>query len=1270
MEAGSSAMRRQRRLQVLWLVAVLWTAFAAALAWWLIRLRVHDYRDRALETTLVRAGSARDTLNLTLKQLAALPANLARQPALHELLEAPRAPAGGARPTHPVLEAAQTDFDLQLVLLLDAGGSIVAAGRAEAPSPAALGNVSHRRYFQEAMQSGHSSQFLLGRVSGVPGMYFSHRVERDGRVLGVAVVKQAADVLNKLFGEPASTRVLVSDANGVVVLGNRPGDLLQRLPAEQRPTGTSAAPDWEAIYQQVPAALPWHSAIMNINGRAVQTAQIDGASHLAVASALDGWPFTVHVLVPLAGESAIVTTLAGAATAIWFGGCLLLWLGWRRLESLQDALQARRDMAELTDALPLTVFRYLLPRGSRVGRFLFVGRGMNALLGIDPQTLHDDPTKPWRLAGDPQGKPPLSPVEFRVQTGTQREARTLWLLAHSTPQGQPNGDTVFNGYWLDISRNRETKARFEAVFDHAPNGYMLFDRRRGITHCNPAALHLFGTDDMSALHGRIPWFPGLSPEQQADGRASRERALQLMRQHFESAQRVQVFDWRFCRIDGTEFDAEVSVIALTWDGEPQFCAILEDVTLRKQAEQAMLLARETAEAASQTKSSFLANMSHELRTPMNAIIGMTHLALEDGLPERQRDYIDKANSAAQDLLQILNDILDVSKIEAGHMEIEAVSFDLESVIDDMADVLALKADEKGIELLFSAAPDMPLQLVGDPLRLRQVLVNLGGNAIKFTEAGEVTVGMELQQHIDGEQVELHGWVRDTGSGLTPEQLVRIFQPFMQGDSSTTRRFGGTGLGLAICRQLVERMGGRLWAESEPGHGSTFHFTARFGLAEAPGRASAKALREELRGQRALVVDDNPTALDVLARLLEGLGITVDRAEGGARALALLAPDPAAYSWILLDWKMAGMDGVSCARRILQQHPQVRHCILLITAFGRERALHASGGLPLAGVLQKPITPSNLADSLMQARRVNPAPELARRQGAPAPLLPEAGRLARGADTAGAELARQRLAGARVLLVEDHPMNQELACELLKRAGMQVVLAGDGQEALRRLEDAGPFDGVLMDCQMPLMDGYTATRLLRADARWQRLPVIAMTASALVADRERALASGMNAHITKPLNVAVMLQTMAQWIVPSRPGAAPSTDVQSTEWSPLGAPAGAIDVADGLSRCLGEPALYQRVLTGFRQEQQHFDQNLHSARAEGRSADALRQVHDLKGLAGSIGAAQLQALALQLHSAMSEGDDSAIALAQARVGAELEQVLREIDTLLARRLENV
>jgi CheY-like chemotaxis protein len=582
----------------------------------------------------------------------------------------------------------------------------------------------------------------------------------------------------------------------------------------------------------------------------------------------------------------------------------------------------------------------------------------------------------------------------------------------------------------------------------------------------------------------------------------------------------------------------------------------------------------------------------------------------------------------------------MSKIEAGHLQLEHVPFALETVVEQMTDMLGLHAEKKGLELLFTASRDLPSHLVGDPTRLRQVLVNLGSNAIKFTEHGSVTIGLEVQS-VDTDDYTLHGWVRDTGVGLSVEQQERLFQPFTQADNSTTRRFGGTGLGLTIARQLVERMGGRLWVESEPGHGATFHFTACLG--RAPQSSTARApLNAEWQDRRVLLVDDNAAAREVLGHMVRGLGLQLDTVDSGTRALERLAEAPQPYDWILMDWKMPGMDGVTCARAIIERFPEAEPCILLVTAFGRAEALRAAQGVPLAGVLTKPVTPSALLDTFSGTLgQTAPTPLIATPSGSP-PMSE----------------ARRQLAGARVLLVEDQPLNQELAIELLHRAGVRTVLAQHGEEALRLLDSQGPFDGVLMDCQMPVMDGYTAAARIRGNPAWQGLPVIAMTASALASDREHALSSGMNDHIAKPLDVERMFETMARWIHPAHPMAAPAPQQAGGDHD-LPARLHHLDVVDGLGRCLNNVGLFKRLLKGFVLSQGAFIERFETAWHAGDLEAALHLAHDLKGLAGNISAHQLHESAAALQSACEARDAARIDAAFSATRAALRALLDEL-----------
>ena len=1229
------------RPAAVWVVLAAWTCVCVAAASWWLHDHLRSHRDQAAQTGGVRLNGVKDTLSISLRQLAALPLDLSHRPPVAPFIaEAPRARGPTERAeVQRMLDRLGADFNLPLVGLIALDGELAASStRAANPGSGQALRLATREYFIEALAQGAAVQFLLGRNSREPGLYFARRIEHAGTPVGVAVVKQDTATLNRLLNEADGARVFVTDAHGVIVLGNHNDMLMRRIPGAPAPSEGVA----QAIYQTQPEAINWQQSRDAGGGRSMLITSIAEMRYVSLSAPLGDAPLKLWVLEPLDEEAGIARSTWVGGSLLWATGGLLIWISWRRRESLNAALRARREIVEIAQALPLTVFRYTEP-AKGPARFSFLGRGVEDVLGVDEAALGRDPRLPWRLAGSGE-RPPTQAQEFKVERGDQ----VAWLLADSLAKRESDGSTTYNGYWLDITARREIHARFTAVFEHSSMSYLFFDTRRGVTRCNPAALRLFGASDAAQVLGRILWFPGLSTELQADGRPSRERTLEDLREHRRSAQRLREFEWRFQRVDGTSFDAEVSVIALDWAGTPEFCAVVQDITARKQAEAEMRQAREAAVAASQTKSSFLANMSHELRTPMNAIIGMTHLALDDGLPDKQRDYIEKAHSSARNLLQILNDILDVSKIESGHLALERIDFELESVIGEMADVLGLRADEKGLELLFAADPDVPHRLVGDPTRLRQVLVNLGGNAIKFTDTGEITVGMELAQQ-DADSVELHGWVRDTGTGMSEDEIGRLFQPFVQADSSTTRRYGGTGLGLVISRQLIERMGGRLWVESTPGAGSTFHFTARFdrSVPRAPARAW---MANELRGRRVLLVDDNAAALDVLGSMLETLGVIVDRADSGDEALALVDAEPDAYTWFLIDWKMPQMDGIECAREILKRHPLVQPCILLVTAFARDDALRASAALPLAGVLHKPVTPSSLHDCLMQARRAVPTAPIAPRRIVGTPALSPA--------------VRERLVGARVLLVEDHPLNQQLASELLRRAGVDVVLAKDGREALAMLASEAPFDGVLMDCQMPVMDGYTATQELRRNPAWQRLPVIAMTASALAEDRDRALASGMNAHLTKPINVEAMLRTLSEWI-----GRTDLEPIVAEPAAPLPTPVDGDTVIDpevGLSICMGNEAMYRRMLEGFRDTEAGFADEISQALAEGRWADAQRRAHDMKGLAGTLGARRLLPAAQMLRGAIAarlaepNGDE----IEQVRI--ELDRVLAEIATLVASR----
>ncbi|HZV67119.1 MAG TPA: response regulator, partial [Telluria sp.] len=657
-----------------------------------------------------------------------------------------------------------------------------------------------------------------------------------------------------------------------------------------------------------------------------------------------------------------------------------------------------------------------------------------------------------------------------------------------------------------------------------------------------------------------------------------------------------------------------------------FYAMVLDISERKSAELKQAESERRADAASRAKSEFVANMSHEIRTPMNAVLGIAQLLERTDLSAEQRKYLDMIRASGSALLGILNDILDFSKVEAGRIELAPTPFALSTVLDALATIMTLNAGDKDLELAIGVEPDVPPGLHGDAMRLQQVLVNLVGNAVKFTERGEVSLLVELLRR-EGDEVLLRFVVRDTGIGIAPEQQLQIFSPFSQADASTSRRFGGTGLGLAITRRLVELMGGQLGLESTPGEGSEFSVTLPLGVSNEAGGARPQPAR--LGALRILVVDDNRTSADYLGKILASWKWQSDTVHSGERALAAahaLAAQGARYDVVLVDWQMEGMGGTDtvAALRALAS-VQAPPCVIMVSAFGRERVAAADGAQRPDAILLKPVTASSLFDTVQEA-------------------LAGSGGAARRSPVAASFLAASPIRGRRLLLVEDNELNQVVARGMLEPAGASVFVAENGALAVDVLR-AGrqPFDLVLMDVQMPVMDGFEAARIIRKELGLT-LPIVAMTAGVTMAEQEQCRASGMDGFVPKPVDMDQMIATIAQHLAPRAPAADAAPAAAPTPAhrpAAAAAPAerdGVFDPSALLRIGAGEPTqrrLLDALVSNMATRIPLLLAKADAARAGGRHEELASLMHGLRGSVGSVGAQRFVVAAQALEDALRQ-----------------------------------
>ncbi|HUJ81218.1 MAG TPA: response regulator [Candidatus Acidoferrales bacterium] len=777
------------------------------------------------------------------------------------------------------------------------------------------------------------------------------------------------------------------------------------------------------------------------------------------------------------------------------------------------------------------------------------------------------------------------------------------------------------------SELEERESFLDSLIKNTPVGIAAIGRDQTLKVCNPAFEKLFGYRQHEIL-GKPAGDLLAPPELRAELDANAKALWEGKPSHLITKRK---------RSDGSLVDVETFSVPLGPLEQPTGGLLLyQDITERKAAEEALLRAKEAAEAASRAKSEFLANMSHEIRTPMNGIIGMTELTLDTTLTSEQREYLDMVKSSAHSLMIVINDVLDFSKIEAGKLEVEMADFHLQQGLGETLKALAFRAHQKALELAWRVGPDIPQTLRGDVGRLRQVLVNLVGNSVKFTERGEIVVSVEKEAE-DASGITLHFQVRDTGIGIPKEKQRMIFEAFTQADGSASRKYGGTGLGLAITSRLVQLMGGRIWVESEEGRGSTFHFTARLGMAEQPDQPAVVSDQSLVTNLPVLVVDDNETNRRILLEQLSRWGMRPEAADGGTAAFAsLLAAhlENRPFRLVITDMRMPGMDGCALAQRIRSTAALADIPILMLSSAGLPGEATRCAEVSISAYLTKPVQPSELLDAIMDAL-FTPGTKKE------IPAL-DANVVVADAD------------GRRVLLVEDNAVNRRLATVLLQKHNYAVISAENGKEALELLSRES-VDTILMDVQMPVMNGFEAIRAIRAKEKvtGNHMPIVALTAHAMKGDRERCLAAGADEYVAKPIRIQELLDAM-QRAGANRIDASAQTRIESPH---------ALDADAALARIGGDRELLEELCRLFAEECPRNIASLHAA-ADSHDVEAIVHLaHTIRGAAASIGASRLSQAAREIEQ-KAEGGATPAELKDSigALGTQFNQLLPELETI--------
>ncbi|MBF0382756.1 MAG: transporter substrate-binding domain-containing protein [Magnetococcales bacterium] len=1100
---------------------------------------------------------------------------------------------------------------------------------------------------QRLLPSGHLSKIMKTGRLGMSGE--SYVLNREGVLLTSSRFKQQLIVANLLKkGENEHEKIIIRDPGGNLLKGHKP----VLTPSEQ-PLTLMANEVIKAGTRKIDnVQLEEHSEIVvNVEGyRDYRGVKVFGAwiwdHHLGF-----GVTTEIDVVEAMAGYNSLRLSLLIITGITLFLTVIAILLTVRLGERAANAMRLVNDkledrVAERTHALSNSekrirsiinnaadgiivinnrgIIQEFSPAATRIfgfGRNETVGKNVNILMGEPYHSAHDGYIKRYLAGNDARV------VGFNREVTGRRKDGSLFPMDLSVGEAVLGEEHVFTGMVRDVTERKkaetqlkESQERQELALKGGELGFWDVCLETGVTVVNKRYTEIFGFPLSQLELTRDEWMQRIHPD-------DKESVAAIGKRYRSGDSDIYEVEFRVITPKGDIrwVVSKGAVVERTTQNEVyRMVGTVQDISERKQIEKTLAHAKEVAEDATKAKSDFLANMSHEIRTPMNAIIGMSHLALQTSLNRKQKDYINKINYAANALLGIINDILDFSKIEAGKMDMEEIPFNLNEVLENLANLINVKVREKNLELLIATDPLAPNALLGDPLRLGQVLINLANNAVKFTKSGEIVVRVELKELKD-EKVSLLFSITDSGIGMSKEQVGKLFKSFSQADASTTRKYGGTGLGLTISKKITEMMGGEIWVESTPDVGSTFKFTANFGLSKQVKLVNTVP-ELDLRGMKVLVVDDSSIAREILQQLAESLSFDVDLAPSGEEALELVRKadeENIPYKLILMDWKMSGLDGLQTSEQIkgdttLKTPPKV----VMVTSYDKDELLDSIKESTVDGFLSKPVSASTLMDAAMIALGFEEENNQQVEEG-----------------NIGLEIV-QDIRGAKILLVEDNEINQQVALELLELAQMVVDVAENGQIAVDKIKTT-KYDAVFMDIQMPVMDGYTAAREIRKDSTFNNLPIVAMTANTMAGDRAKCIEAGMNDHVSKPISPKEMYQSLAKWVEPGIreiPDELLNESNQIDDSSKQLPEMPGFEVKQAVVRVGGRVKSYLKLLNKVRTSEADTVLRIRQLLNETNIEGAIRAAHTLKGVSGNIGAVQLQECAAKLEAALNINND--------------------------------